>query len=242
MKRLALLALCLTFAGPSLVHAGGSTSVGTAQGGHLVNGFRLPENNAWVRFYSKVSSRKSNFATLELAALLTRASKFVHRAVGGALLTIGDCSDEDGGDIRGHRSHNSGRDVDILFYALDERGRSIPARGFWKFNDQGVAKRGKRVYRFDTERNWWMVRALIASESPAVQYIFVSKPLREKLLSFAKKHGEAKEILRRARYILMQPGDALPHDDHFHVRIYCSEEDRDHGCKDTGARWRWVKK
>ena len=242
MRSFVLIAICLSFSMPDLAYGGSSTSVGTAQGGHLVNGFKLPENNAWIRFYSKVESRKSNFATLELAALLTRASRVVQRSVGGALLTIGDCSDSDGGDIRGHRSHNSGRDVDILFYVLDERGRSIPARGFWKFDENGVARRGKRVYRFDTERNWWLVRTLVASESPAVQYIFVSQPLKEKLISFAKKHGEAKEILRRARYILMQPGDALPHDDHYHVRIFCSEDDRAHGCKDTGAKWRWVKR
>ena len=107
-----------------------SISVGTAQHGHLVNGFELPESNAWIRFYRKVATRGSNFATLEMAALLTRASRVVHGAVGGALLTIGDCSGEDGGDLRGHRSHNSGRDVDILFYVKNKRGKISPGSRF----------------------------------------------------------------------------------------------------------------
>ena len=86
------------------------------------------------------------------------------------------------------------------------------------------------------------MRTLLASDVPAVQYIFVADHLKKSMLSYAKKHGEAKEILRRARSILIEPRDALPHDDHFHVRIYCSEEDSKHGCKDNGPKWAWVKR
>ena len=239
MRTSLFLALILAVVSP---HAEGSVSIGTAQEGHLEGGFELPENNVWIRFYRKVKNRGSNHATLELAALMARASRVVNQAVGGSLLTIGDCSSEDGGDIRGHRSHNSGRDVDILFYVVDEHGRSIPATGFYKFDDTGRAKkRGKPQY-FDVERNWWLVRTLVASEDPYVQYIFVSKGLRALMLDFAKKNGEAKEILRKARRILMQPKDALPHDDHYHVRIYCSDDDRLHGCRDSGVQWSWVSK
>ena len=123
MKRVLWIAVLIALLTPA-VHA--SVSVGTAQGGHLEDGFELPENNVWIRFYRKVKDRGSNHATLELAALMARASRVVNQAVGGSLLTIGDCSSESGGDIRGHRSHNSGGDVDILFYVVDDRGRWMP--------------------------------------------------------------------------------------------------------------------
>lgn len=216
-------------------------SVGTAQGGKLLNGFELPQNNAWIRFYSRVATRGSNYATLELAALLTRASRVVRNSTRGPFLTIGDCSSEDGGDIRGHKSHNSGRDVDILFYIQDKSGRAIPSKGFWAFDGNGKRVNGKTKHRFDVERNWWLVRTLLVSEKPSVQYIFVSSSLKKMMLDYAKKHGEAKEILQRARYILMQPRDSSSHNDHFHVRVYCSTEDRRNGCKDTGPVWSWVK-
>ena len=156
------------------------------------------------------------------------------------MLTVGDCSDEDGGDLKRHVSHNSGRDVDILFYVKDRHGKSIVPSRFTRFDGQGTMKGGSRSLRFDVERNWWLVRTLLASNTPIVQYIFVSKPLKQLMLNFAKEHGEAKEILRRARYVLMQPRDSSDHADHFHVRVYCSEEDKKDGCRDTGPKWSWV--
>lgn len=230
-----IIALLLSMLSPAM--AGESISVGTAQEGHLENGFEVPIQNRWIQFYRKVAERQSNFSTLELAALLTRASRVVHENTGGTLLTIGDCSDADGGDLRGHRSHNSGRDVDILFYTTDARGRSVPSPGFKRFDRDGAASRNQL---FDVRRNWWLVRTLLASDAPHVQYIFVANHLRNRMLDFAKRNGESKEILRRARYILMQPRDALPHDDHFHVRVYCSEGDRESGCVDTGPKWAWI--
>ena len=34
------------------------------------------------------------------------------------------------------------------------------------------------------------------------------------------------------RRVLHQPSDAPPHDDHFHVRIRCTQGERDEGCVD----------
>jgi penicillin-insensitive murein endopeptidase len=41
---------------------------------------------------------------------------------------------------------------------------------------------------------------------------------------------------------MRQPPDAPPHDNHFHVRVYCSRADRFHGCEDRGPVWRHEKK
>jgi len=216
-----------------------TTSVGTAQHGQLLNGFKLPLENPYISFYGKVDTRESNFATVELAALLVRAGKVVQEQLRGPKLTIGDCSSEGGGNIARHHSHNSGRDVDILFFVRNKKGKPIPAKRFDKFNKQGKCSRKGCSLLFDLPRNWWTVRTLLASEQPIVQYIFVSKGLKKLLLQYAKKRGEHPKILQRARRVMMQPKDSSPHNDHFHVRIYCSEKDRLAGCIDTGRKWPW---
>ena len=47
--------------------------------------------------------------------------------------------------------------------------------------------------------------------------------------------------MARAAFILHEPTDSEPHDDHMHVRLYCDPGDRALGCSDRGpVRW-WKK-
>jgi hypothetical protein len=41
-------------------------------------------------------------------------------------------------------------------------------------------------------------------------------------------------VIAKARLALKQPGDSARHDDHMHVRVYCSKGDREFGCVDMG--------
>ena len=50
---------------------------------------------------------------------------------------------------------------------------------------------------------------------------FRPQPLRERLLAYAQRTGVRDNIRVRASETLAQPNGALPHDDHFHVRIAC---------------------
>lgn len=211
-----------------------ATSVGTTSEGSLEDGFRVPLTGRFHRFYGPVRARGTHYATLEMAALLVRAARVVADELGGPPLVLGDISSEEGGDLARHASHNSGRDVDILPYRLDARGQPEAASRFVPFDAADP--------RFDDARNWWLLRTLIASQRPAVQYVFVARPLRARLLAWARSHDEHPEILRRAVKVLRQPGDSSAHADHFHVRIYCSAGDLDRGCVDTGPRWSWVGK
>lgn len=218
-------------------------SVGTPQGGELQDGFRVPLTGAWHKFYGPVRSRGTNFATLELAALLIRAARVVEDAVPGPPLVLGDVSAEHGGDLGRHMSHNSGRDVDVLFYVQDDEGKPVPPLGFKNFDGDGRCT-GRKCsgVRFDDQRNWWFVRTLLASEDVPVQYVFVSDPLKERLLAYASARGESAEILKRARKVLQQPLSSSPHADHFHVRVYCAGTDRDRGCRDRRPIWPWVER
>lgn len=217
-----------------------SVSKGSPQAGGLVNAFELPLNGAHHEFYGPVAKRGTHFATLEMAALIARVGRVVERAAPGAPLLIGDCSLESGGEVARHVSHESGRDADLLFYVRDADGHSVPSPGFMRFSGRGRCKsRGCDVV-FDDLRNWWVVRTLLMSEQPAVQYIFVSGPIKRRLIDYARSRQESAEIVRRARRVMMVPKDSSAHDDHFHVRIYCSESDRRAGCRDKGRRWPWL--
>ena len=46
------------------------------------------------------------------------------------------------------------------------------------------------------------------------------------------------ELVWQAETVMHEPGDSLPHDDHFHVRIACTKDDL--GCLGGGPRWPWL--
>jgi len=96
--------------------------------------------------------------------------------------------------------------------------------------------------RFDAGRNWWAVESLLSNPSLRVQWIFISEPLERRLLDYAETASRPDWLVRYAELVMLQPSDAAPHDDHFHVRVYCSRADRAYGCEDSGPIWQHEKK
>lgn len=219
---------------------GYAASEGSAQEGRLVDGFEVPLEGPNHRFLKRSAKRGTQHATLEVAVLLWRSAQHVARATPGPPLIIGDCSLKHGGAVERHQSHRSGRDVDLLFYVTDANGQPTESTGFMPFDGKGKCSRKGCDLRLDRERNWSLLRTLIASRRPAVQYIFISNPIKALLLEWAQTRGEHPEILRRARLMMRQPSDSAAHDDHMHVRTFCSASDLAAGCIDGGIRWRWV--
>jgi len=219
-------------------------SSGQAAAGQLEGAFDLPLAGAGYRFYGPVAQRQAHFATLELAALIARAARVLAAEVPGPPVVLGDFSREHGGPLRRHASHQSGRDVDVIFLARGADGAAVEAGRFAHYDGDGRCVDADCTWTFDTERNWWFVRTLLASRTPAVQWIFVSAPLARRLIAWAEAQGEHPTLLARARKVLRQPTGSAPHDDHFHVRIYCSHgvlpADANSACADTGPRWPWV--
>jgi penicillin-insensitive murein endopeptidase len=94
---------------------------------------------------------------------------------------------------------------------------------------------------FDVRRNWAFVRALLTDSDVEVQWIFMQKTLAASLLAQAAAEGDDPALLARASFVIRQPTDSEPHDDHMHVRLYCAPGDRRFGCADKGpVRW-WKK-
>lgn len=183
----------------------------------------------------------AHVGTSELVALLGRAADAVATAhPGGMPLRVGDLAAPLGGRHPRHRSHRAGRDVDVSFFQTDAEGRSIPSRSA-AFSRFGVARTDEGVTLFDDARNWTFVRALLADAAVPVQWIFCSRGVKTRLLRYALDHEPDHALVLRAAYVLAQPSDSAPHDDHFHVRVFCADEERALGCRDVGPRWPWLR-
>jgi len=88
-------------------------------------------------------------------------------------------------------------------------------------------------YQYDLKKNWAIARLLIEQQVIPVQWIFVSNGLKKLLIEYAERKKEPSEILEIASDILHQPSNSAAHDNHFHVRVYCSKSDQRNGCIDA---------
>ncbi len=222
-----------------VVDDGTSVSYGKGNKGALHTGVKLPLTGDGYWVPPRWKRRGNIYGTDELVALVVRVGRRMQRELPGVQpFGVADLSPRVGGPSRFHRSHQSGRDVDVLFYYMDESGKSLKSSWMKRVDEYGATVDG---LRFDVERNWALVRALIEERSVEVQYIFVYEPLKHLLLEHAISAGEPNGLVEHAAYLLHQPGDSAPHNDHFHVRIYCPPSDRPLGCRDRGVL-RWKKK
>jgi penicillin-insensitive murein DD-endopeptidase len=198
--------------------------------------------------------RDRRYSTDEVARWLSAVFRNVAGQVPQSTAYLGDVSGRRGGDVAMHRSHASGRDVDVFYFACDGGGRplhDLPAMLHFDGDGRAVrwstgraskaAKPPVPEARFDAQRNWALVRAMLTVPGAEVQWIFVHRALGDLMLAQAEREGADPAIVARAQALLHQPTDARPHDDHMHVRLFCDAKDRPLGCSDKGPR-RWLKK
>jgi len=164
------------------------------------------------------AGRQNNWGTKPLVDGLRKIAAYM-RGAGRAEtdIAIGDISSAHGGQLGGHASHQTGRDVDIGYYMVDENGTPVDAQGFVRFSQEkdgltGYA--GGRKVRFDAQRNWFLVQAILASDDPAFRptYIFINAHLENAVLAAA---GDSPERGRAAELMRPWPG----HDNHLHLRV-----------------------
>jgi penicillin-insensitive murein endopeptidase len=203
---------------------------------------------------------ETRFGTPALVDVLTRAAADVARRFPGTIpIRLGDLSAPGGGRHSRHHSHRSGRDADGIYYALDEYARPTDGAGFYAYDRFGVARdarpvgevgedvaalapAARPVLRYlDAARNWAFFRVLLRDDTAPVEWIFCSAGIKSQVLAYAIAHEPDPELLVRAAYVLQQPTDGRPHDDHFHVRLACTATDRASGCRDVGPMWPWLR-
>ncbi|HVK71944.1 MAG TPA: penicillin-insensitive murein endopeptidase [Kofleriaceae bacterium] len=217
-----------------VVSDGTSVSWGKANGGQLLGGRRLPLEGDGFHVLPTWSSRGTQWGTEELLDVIAYVGRSVAIRHPGTTLAVGDLSIFGGGASAHHRSHQTGRDVDLLLFATDLDGRPVPSTEMQRFGPDGLTRGKGPRRRFDAARTWSVVRALLEAPGPGVANIFVYAPLRDLLLDHARDLGEPEGLIDYAATVLAQPGDSAPHDDHLHVRIYCPTTDP--GCVDYASR------
>ncbi len=226
------------------------TSLSTVSSGTLTGGAYLERDGEHHTALPVHRGRDNRFGTVELVSLIRHASAKVALEFPGTKLHVGNLSQRGGGDLKMSVSHNSGRDADLAFYCTDSAGAPDQPKGFVRYNSEGWSRKPAGRYQFDTPRNWALVKALLRTGGQAgdgvddvvgeVQFLFISRGLKQQLMEHGRTKGEDAELLRRADKVLKQPTGSLPHDDHLHLRVYCPPDDLMDGCRNYGPTWDWV--
>jgi penicillin-insensitive murein endopeptidase len=219
-----------------------SGSVGVPHHGVLTESRELPKSGRGFVRYRPHGAHY--FGNPRLVAAIEEAAAIVAAELpGGAPLVIGDLSARRGGQIPGHRSHRTGRDVDLLLYVTTPAGASVSSPGFVHVSSDGLAKvdgRADEYVRLDVERQWLLVKHLLLSEHVAVQFLFVSRDIEALLVDYALARGEDLDVIWHAQTVMLEPGDSTPHDDHIHMRVACTPEEAVSGCEGGGPHWQWL--
>lgn len=183
-------------------------SVGSPSAGHLQSTARLRAGTGYhIRRPARTYGTRTTVQLVRQAIADTRrAYPKIH------VLAIGDLSQEHGGSISQHASHQSGRDVDVgLFYRKRPAGYPDNFVRATKTNLDAAAT-WKLVYNF----------AHTQDEDGGAQYIFLDHELQQVLYTWAEAHRvSAKRIHEVQRVLRHWPN----HHDHIHVRFKCRERD-----------------
>jgi penicillin-insensitive murein endopeptidase len=213
-----------------------SRSVSYPWEGKLIRGQKVRESK-YIRYVSEYVAGGNFYGTSQMVQLIDRAARRVAARLPGAKLSIGELSSAQGGDIGGHRSHESGRDADIGFYVKRD-GRPFAYPTFVPFDGSGRGIGANADLRFDDARNWELLAKLVTDPDARVQYIFVCRQIRNRLLREAVRRRAPADTIARAETVMVEPARGNKHRSHFHLRIYCSPGDRPM-CRDVGPFWAW---
>ena len=182
----------------------GPLSIGDPSSGRLFNPVSMPDDPR-----CDIADNAETWATAESIAAVQAALDTVHELYPDThTLRIGDFSAADGGRLKRHLSHQSGRDVDVGFYF-----KSGPPGGMLN----GTAK------NLDLPRNWALLRAWLVRTD--VDVVLLDTRIQRLLYKHALSIGEDKDWLDRVFQFSRGYRDALVqhvrnHRNHYHVRFY----------------------
>ena len=195
------------------VPASVSESLGKPHRGRLANAEQLPPHPGYF-----VRDARRSYGTLETILWIQDGVDAVLDAHEGTpRIRIHDISQRDGGRMRDHRSHQSGRDVDMSFYQQRCADRLCPSRRI-------------RPEELDAERQWTLFAAWL--REGRVDAIFIDHSLQQPLYEEARRQGASRAELSRwfqyprSRFDRQGVIRHYPrHRDHAHVRFICPDTD-----------------
>jgi penicillin-insensitive murein endopeptidase len=221
---------------PTKTHDGGQ-SIGTYNGGCLSGAAVLPLEGTGYQVMRL--SRKRYYGHETLIQFIQHLGKTAATEKLGTLL-IGDLGQPRGGPtLSGHRSHQTGLDVDIWFL-LSEKANSHVLSANERESWISPSIVNHRANTIDYEQ-WTAAHGKVlemAARQPEVDRIFVNASIKQALCEH--KTAASTVWLRKIR-------PWFKHDDHFHVRLKCPDNNRHcegqkplpagNGCDASLARW-----
>jgi penicillin-insensitive murein endopeptidase len=218
-------------------------SYGRPSAGWQVGAARFADQGRTWRVLRDDAMGGQHWGTARIVSLVEQVARGASPSRDAIPLTVGDFSALHGGQIPHHASHRAGRDVDLLFFTRDGvTNAPLLTPEFVRYDREGNSVRWPVPLRFDAPRNWSIVESVVQARGVGVLRIFVAAWIERLLLTHARSVGRPAWIVQRAESLMHQPGDAAPHDDHFHVRIACTPDERAAGCVDYGPMWTWLEK
>jgi penicillin-insensitive murein endopeptidase len=220
-----------------------STSVGGPSTGRVLGAVAFPDRGPGF-YHNPKRPYEARFGSVELVQTIVRAAAIVETELPGSVLVVNDLGLQEGGPIAQHGSHQAGRDADILFFSLDARGKPLPSVGVpfdplgkgTDYKDLSVRDDDQPV-QIDLPRTWRFTAALMETAPKSLQRIFIVEHLRSMLLEQAHRSHAPANLISRFEDITCQP--EAPHDDHMHIRLYCTPEDMGQGCLDSPPIYPW---
>jgi penicillin-insensitive murein endopeptidase len=188
---------------------GRARAIGYYPNGCLAGGVELPVDGP--NWQAMRLSRNRNWGHPELVRFLERFAPRAAKATGWPGVLIGDLSQPRGGPTPfGHRSHQTGLDVDIWFMPMPEKRLSRQQRENISATHL-VASNGKEL----NPKTWTPETAdfiRVAAEQPAVERVLVNAAIKKELCRLQGKKRWPWMAKVRPWY---------GHDDHIHVRLKC---------------------
>lgn len=177
------------------------------KGAKLSTGMQMPPGKNYVVKHPSLSWGRPK----TIQGIQSAISKYKSRVKGGPKVHVGDISKKGGGKFPPHKSHRTGRDVDMGYVLKGDLADEVRFRNATNKT-------------MDVDRTWKLVKAFV--DTPGVRYIFMDYNVQKILYEHGKKYGVSQDTLdemfqyprgRRRHYgiIRHEPG----HVNHFHVRF-----------------------
>lgn len=189
-------------------------SIGDYTAGCVSGAVSLPQNGTGYQIMRL--SRQRFYGHPTLTQFIENLAQSTYTQHLGTLL-IGDLGQPRGGPtLSGHRSHQSGLDVDIWFLLspqADQRTLTAIEREKWGASSVLLAKSDDMDFTQWTIQNEKVLE--IAARMPEVDRIFVNPSVKRQLCNNTENHDWLRKIRPWWR-----------HDDHFHVRLKCPTDSK----------------
>lgn len=181
-------------------------SLGKPNRGRLRHGEQLPPGIGYV-----VRNPKRSYGTNNTISHVMHCLRMLKRRYRRApKLVIGNLSRDGGGRMRPHRSHQSGRDVDIAYYYKSPNG--------------SCKLKVVTPSTLDAQKTWYLMRCFLNTRD--VDMILVDYSLQRPLYRVARRYLRRGVLNRVFQYPRGRGAKAVirhikGHKHHFHVRFKC---------------------